>query len=87
MNSSETVLLTVERAGLLDLLADRLADAGELARRHAGEHPVHHRPGQRIAVGEVLIGLDRQLALIIGCADPGRLTSTRRPPNVIDPRS
>ena len=26
---------------------------GELARRDAGEHPVHHRPRQRVAVGEV----------------------------------
>ncbi len=29
---------------LLDLLTDRLADPGELARRDAGQHPVHHRP-------------------------------------------
>ena len=54
----------------LDLLADRLAHAGEPARRDARQHPVHHHDGQRVPVGEVLIGLDRQLALVIRRADP-----------------
>jgi hypothetical protein len=54
----------------LDLAADRLADLGELARRDAGEHAVHHRPGQRVAVGEVLVGLHRQLLLVVGGAHP-----------------
>ena len=40
------------RGLLLDLLADRLADARELAGRDSGEHPVKHRSGQRIAVSE-----------------------------------
>ena len=30
---------------------------GELAGRDAGEHPVHHRPRQRVAVGEVPVRL------------------------------
>jgi hypothetical protein len=40
------------RGRLLDLVADWLADPGEPAGRHASEHPVHHRPRQRVAVGE-----------------------------------
>jgi len=28
----------------------------------AGEHPVHHSSGQRIALGEVLVGGERDLA-------------------------
>jgi len=46
---------------LLDGLADRLADPREPSCRDAGEHPVHHRPLQRIAVSEVLVGRDRRL--------------------------
>jgi hypothetical protein len=56
---------------LLHLLTDRLAHAGIPARGHAGEHPVHHRPRQRVPISEVLIGGDRQLALVVGRADPG----------------
>ena len=70
MNISETAVFPVELADLLDLAADRLADPGELARRDAGEHPVHHRPRQRVAVGEVLVALNRQLALVVGRAHP-----------------
>ena len=70
MNISDTVLLRVDVAGLLDLLADRLGDPGELPGRHAGEHPVHHRPLQRVTVGEVLVGRDRQLALIVEPTGP-----------------
>jgi len=55
---------------LLDLSADRLAHDRVLASRDAGEHPIHHRPRQRVTIGEVLIGLDRQLALVISRADP-----------------
>ena len=54
----------------LDLLADRLAHHRELAGRYAGENPVHHRPRQRVTVGEVLIALHRQLVLIISRAHP-----------------
>ena len=39
----------------LDVGADRLADARVLAGRDAGEHPVHHRPRERVTIGEVLI--------------------------------
>src|SRR5215211_677581 len=53
------------RGRLLDLAADGLADRRELARRDAGEHAVHHRPRQRVAVGEVPVALDRQLVLVI----------------------
>ncbi len=58
------------RARLLDLAADGLADLRELARRDAGEHPVHHRPRERVTIGEVLVRLDRQLALVIGRTHP-----------------
>jgi site-specific DNA recombinase len=62
--------LARRRAPGLDLAADRLADARVFAGRDAGEHPVHHRPRQRVAVGEVLVGRDRQLALVAGGAHP-----------------
>ena len=62
--------LPLRRRGLLDLFADRLADPGELPGRDAGEHPVHHRPLQRIAIGEVLVGRDRQLALAVDRCGP-----------------
>jgi hypothetical protein len=59
------------RAGvLLDLLADRLAYHRVLAGRDAGEHPVHHRPGQRITISEVLVALPRQPMLVIDRAHP-----------------
>jgi hypothetical protein len=58
------------RARGLDCAADRLTDAGEAARGDAGEHPVHHRPRQRIAVGEGLVALNGQLALVVGAAHP-----------------
>jgi len=66
------------RRRLLDPGADGLADPRELARRDAGEHPVHHRPRQRVAVGEVLVALDRQLVLVVGRPDP-RPTDRRAP--------
>ena len=62
--------LARRRGRLLDLVADGLADHGELARRHAGEHPVHHRPRQRVTIGEVLIRLDGQLVLVVDGAHP-----------------
>ena len=58
------------RRRLLDLAADRLADTSKLAGRDAGEHPVHHRPRQRVAVSEVLVALNGQLALVHGRAHP-----------------
>jgi hypothetical protein len=39
---------------LLDVLADRLTNPHEPPGRDASEHPVHHRPRQRVAVGEVI---------------------------------
>ncbi len=66
------------RRRLLDLAADRLADLGELARRDAREHPAHHRPRQRVTVGELLVTLNRQLALAVGRAHPR--TADRDPP-------
>jgi hypothetical protein len=60
----------------LDLLADRLGDPRELPRRHSGEHPIHHRPLQRVPTSEVLIRRDRQLPL--GRPDPR--TTDRHPP-------
>ena len=43
--------------------------------------------GQRITVGEVLIGLDRQLALVIRRADPRPADLDPPAAEVIDPRS
>jgi hypothetical protein len=60
--------LTRRCAGLLDLLADRLAHDREPACGDAGEHPVHHSPCERVAVGEVLICREPQLALVVGGA-------------------
>jgi hypothetical protein len=50
--------LRCRRSRLLDLAADGLADPRELARRDAREHPVYHPPGQRVAIGEVLVALN-----------------------------
>ena len=87
MNMSETAVLRGRGGLLLDLCTDRLADTGEAAGGDAGEHPVHHRPRQRVAVGEVLIRRDGQLVLVVGRAHPRSWTATRRPPSVIDPSS
>jgi hypothetical protein len=56
---------------LLDLEADSLTGPGELAGRDAREHPVHHRPRQRVAIGEVPMRRHRQLVLVIGRAHSG----------------
>ena len=53
-------------ARLLNLLADRLPHALKPARGDAREHPVHHRPCERVAVGEVPVCRERQLPLVIG---------------------
>jgi hypothetical protein len=45
---------------------------------------VHHRPGERIAIGEVLVRPDGQLVLVVGRIR-GRRTPTRRPSSVSDP--
>jgi site-specific DNA recombinase len=45
----------------LDPLADRLLRAAVLASGHAGEHPLQHDLAELVAVGEVLIGRQRQL--------------------------
>jgi hypothetical protein len=54
----------------LDLLTDRLAHARVLTGQDASEHPIHHHDAQRIAVREVLVRPDRQLARIIDGTDP-----------------
>src|SRR5687767_6947297 len=62
--------LAGRRGRLLDVCADGLADRCELAGRDAGEHAVHHRPRQRVAIGEVPVRPDRQLVLVVGRAHP-----------------
>jgi hypothetical protein len=47
------------RGRLLDIGADGLAGPRESAGGDAGEHPIHHRPGERVAIGEVLLCRDR----------------------------
>ena len=54
INSSDTDVFAVADELSWTPVPTGLADHGELARRDAGEHPVHHRPGQRVAVSEVL---------------------------------
>lgn len=44
---------------------------------HAGEHPVHHRPRQRVGLGEVLVRLNRQLALVVGPAQSAAVGPVR----------
>src|SRR5215212_8687876 len=52
-----------------DLLADRLARAREPARGDAGQHLLEHQRGQRIAIGEVPIGVQWHLARSVGGPD------------------
>jgi hypothetical protein len=54
---------------LLDLQADRLLRAPVAAGRDAGEHPLQHRLGQRVAVGEVRVRLQPHLLAPVGAAD------------------
>ena len=54
-----------------------LADRGELRVSDASEHPVRHSPGQRVAVGEVLVRFDGQLLLFISGPVRGRPTAPR----------
>ena len=58
-NISDTDVLLVALLEVSTPSADGLADPGALARRDAGEHAVHHRARERVAVGEVLVGLHR----------------------------
>jgi hypothetical protein len=53
----------------LNRLTHRLLRAPVAPRRHTGEHPLQHRLGQRIAVGEVRVGLQRQLDATVGAPD------------------
>jgi hypothetical protein len=59
------------RAGVrLDLLADRLLYAIVLATRDAGQHPLQHNLAQAVAVGEMVVPLQRHLGLAIGGQNP-----------------
>ena len=69
-NISDTDVFDVAEHDCSTSLPTRLADLRVLARRDAGEHPVHHRPRERVTIGEVLVRLHRQLALVIGRAHP-----------------
>jgi hypothetical protein len=60
-NVRETALFDVDRARVSTSLADRLLSAPIAAGRDAGEHPLQHDPGQRIAIGEMLVRLQRHL--------------------------
>ena len=55
------------------MLADGLGGAPKAACRDAGEHPLEHDPAQRIAVGEVRVGGERNLALTVSRAHPRSL--------------
>ena len=62
-----------------DVLADRLARAGEAARRDAGEHLLQHHPGQRVAIGEVRIAGQRHLAGAVSAPGPRTLNRDAPP--------
>jgi hypothetical protein len=49
----------------LDRLTDRLLQPAIPPGRDAGEHPLQHHRRELITAGEVLIGPDRQLALVV----------------------
>ena len=51
---------------------------GDLAGRAGGGPPLHHRPRQRAAIGEVRVAPNGQLALVIGRAHP-RATDRNAP--------
>src|SRR5437660_1177029 len=57
----------------LDCRADRLTRAMKAARGDAGEHLLEHQATERIAIGEVLIGGQRDLRLAVGAPDPRAL--------------
>jgi hypothetical protein len=65
MNISDTVLLPVAVA-LCSICSPTGSptDPRELPPQHAGEHPVHHRALQRVAVSEVLVGRVRQILVV-----------------------
>src|SRR3954447_3886894 len=55
---------------VLDVVADRLAGARVAARRHAGQHPLEHDVGERVAVGEVTVRLQLDLTRAVDGAGP-----------------
>src|SRR5207237_6754226 len=68
------------RAGAgLDSCADRLARALKAARGDAGEHLLEHEAAERVAIGEVLIGAERDLGLAVGAAHARALDSHAPP--------
>ena len=67
-----------------DIFPDRLGDR-VAARRHPGQHPPHHHLRPAILGGKVGVAGDRHLIPSTGRAR-GRLTASRRPPRVTEPR-
>jgi hypothetical protein len=57
--------LRCRAGGSLNRLADRLGRAAVAATRDAGQHPLQDDSGQRIAVGEVLVGRKPHLARVV----------------------
>lgn len=71
----------------LELVADRLARVLEAPRRDAGKHLLERQPGQRVAIGEVLVGGHGASCSPSAVRTRGRSTLTRRPPSVTSPAS
>jgi hypothetical protein len=66
MNSSEIVLFLVDVAVCSTRSPTGSPTLANFRVETPGEHAVHHRPRERIPIGEVLIRRDRQLALVVG---------------------
>jgi hypothetical protein len=48
-----------------DLLADRLINPARATRRHAGQHPLQHKPAEQITRGELLVAIELDLLGVI----------------------
>jgi hypothetical protein len=70
MKARDTAERDVDRACRSTSRSDRLLRAPVAASRDAGEHPLQHRPRQRITVGEVLVGRQLHLRAAVGTPHP-----------------
>ena len=70
----------VELEAASSCFADRLPRALKAPRGDAGEHLLEHHPGERVAVGEVPVGLESSTSLgAVGASDPGALDGDPAP--------
>jgi hypothetical protein len=69
-NSSEIVDFDVADDEASISLPTGSPTTAKLPSRDAGEDPIHHRPGQRVALGEVPVRRDGQLVLVVSRPHP-----------------